>query len=263
VDQEQTPKERALELVRLLVPSWGPTTTQFLWAVRIAIVLGVLITIGYAYGITLWDWIKLLIVPAVIAGGGLWFNAQQREREQRIANQRAQDERRRDEVRRKAGNQDELRKNLLERLDRTYSDFKRAKRLLRARAFAPPYYDKSDPEATVNLEQYDELLGLLNDAQLEMEQIGRDVRAVPMLFDNWEEIAAAIRDMETSLNRIVREYETERGKYDGKNPPKISDLPRLADVVGTSAEAKSLVQISNRYREAARYMQQRIAEPYD
>jgi hypothetical protein len=34
------------------------------------------IAIGYRYGITLWDWIKLLIVPAVIAGGGLWFNAQ-------------------------------------------------------------------------------------------------------------------------------------------------------------------------------------------
>jgi hypothetical protein len=41
---------------------------------------------------TLWDWLKLLVVPAVIAAGGLWFNAQQREREQRIANERAQDE---------------------------------------------------------------------------------------------------------------------------------------------------------------------------
>jgi hypothetical protein len=51
-----------------------------------------LIAIGYPYGITLWDWAKLLIVPAVIAGGGLWFNAQQREREQQLANERAQDE---------------------------------------------------------------------------------------------------------------------------------------------------------------------------
>ena len=50
------------------------------------------VLIGYRYGITLWDWIKLLIVPAVIAGGGLWFNAQQRDREQQIANARTQDE---------------------------------------------------------------------------------------------------------------------------------------------------------------------------
>jgi hypothetical protein len=40
----------------------------------------------------LWNWLQLLIVPAVIAAGGLWFNAQQQEREQRIANERAQDQ---------------------------------------------------------------------------------------------------------------------------------------------------------------------------
>jgi len=40
----------------------------------------------------LWDWLKLLIVPAVLAGGAIWFNAQQREREQETANNRAQDE---------------------------------------------------------------------------------------------------------------------------------------------------------------------------
>jgi Pentapeptide repeats (8 copies) len=52
----------------------------------------VAVLIGYRYGITLWDWIQLLIVPAAIAGGRIWFNEQQREREQRIANERAQDE---------------------------------------------------------------------------------------------------------------------------------------------------------------------------
>jgi hypothetical protein len=180
-----------------------------------------------------------------------------------LSNERAQSEKRREEQRRIEGNRDELRKNLMERLNRSYSDFKRAKRLLRARAFAPPYYDESDLKATVNLEQYDELLGLLNEAQLEMEQIRRDVRAVPKLFDNWEAIATAIEAMEESLNQVIREYETKRGEYDENNPPKISDLPALADVVGTSANAKNLVQISNRYRDAARRMQQRIAQSYD
>ncbi len=71
VDQEHTPQERARELVRLLVPDWRPTAQQVLWAVRIAIVLSLLVAIGYPYDITLWDWLKLLIVPAVIAAGGL------------------------------------------------------------------------------------------------------------------------------------------------------------------------------------------------
>src|SRR5215208_7484025 len=71
---------------------WQTIGKWVLWAVGVAAVLTVAVFIGYRYGITLWDWIKLLIVPAVIAGGGLWFNVQQREREQRIANDRAQDE---------------------------------------------------------------------------------------------------------------------------------------------------------------------------
>jgi hypothetical protein len=71
---------------------WRPTKRQVLWTVGIATGLTVAVLIGYRYGITLWDWITLLIVPAVIAGGGLWYNSQQREREQQIANDRAQDE---------------------------------------------------------------------------------------------------------------------------------------------------------------------------
>ena len=71
---------------------WRSTGRQLLWAGATVVLLAVAIRIGHSYDITLWDWIKLLIVPAVIAGGGIWFNVQQREREQQIANKRAQDE---------------------------------------------------------------------------------------------------------------------------------------------------------------------------
>jgi FtsP/CotA-like multicopper oxidase with cupredoxin domain len=37
---------------------------------------------------SVWAWIELLIVPAVLAGGGIWFNTQQRAREQQTANDR-------------------------------------------------------------------------------------------------------------------------------------------------------------------------------
>jgi hypothetical protein len=103
VEPEKTTRERAEELINLLVPAWRPAPQQALWAMRLVIVLSFLVAIGFYYGITLWDWVKLLIVPAVIAGGGLWFNRQQRERElesareQRereveIADRRVQDE---------------------------------------------------------------------------------------------------------------------------------------------------------------------------
>jgi len=51
-----------------------------------------MVAIGYFYNITLWDWIKLLIIPGAIAAAGVWFNQQQREREQDIAQQHTQDE---------------------------------------------------------------------------------------------------------------------------------------------------------------------------
>ena len=59
MEPEKTPCERAENLIRLLVPDWRPTRQQGLWAIRIGIVLGFLVAIGYSYGITLWDWIKL------------------------------------------------------------------------------------------------------------------------------------------------------------------------------------------------------------
>jgi len=70
------------------------TERQALWIVGVVVaVAAVLFVINLAFvHRPLWDWLQLLIVPAVLAGGGLWFNAQQRERAQQIANARAQDE---------------------------------------------------------------------------------------------------------------------------------------------------------------------------
>jgi uncharacterized protein YjbI with pentapeptide repeats len=70
-----------MDLIRLLVGDWRPNTWHKLCGVRIAIVLGVLFTLGLPYGITLWDWIQLLVVPAVLASIGLWFNRAQQERQ--------------------------------------------------------------------------------------------------------------------------------------------------------------------------------------
>jgi uncharacterized protein YjbI with pentapeptide repeats len=94
MQQEEKPRERSF--ISELVPDWRPTREQVRWAVRITIVLvvilGILTLIGLPFRITLWEWMKLLIVPAVIAVGGLWFNRQQRGRELEIAERRAQDE---------------------------------------------------------------------------------------------------------------------------------------------------------------------------
>jgi hypothetical protein len=94
--EQKKPGEGGRDFIRELVPDWTPTQTQILWAVRIILGLVMLLIIlelvGDYYKKTLWNWADLLIVPAVLAIGGYWFNAQQRERELAVANQRAQDE---------------------------------------------------------------------------------------------------------------------------------------------------------------------------
>jgi uncharacterized protein YjbI with pentapeptide repeats len=91
VEPEKTPRDRAEDLISLLL-GWRPTPQHGVWVLRLAVVLVVLVAIGHAYNVTLLDWLKLLIVPAVIAGVGIWFNYQQRERELGIAReQREQD----------------------------------------------------------------------------------------------------------------------------------------------------------------------------
>src|SRR5215207_3252732 len=67
---------------------------QILWTVGVVVTVAAVVFVLNRFFVhhPLWDWLKLLIVPAVLAGGGLWFNAQQREREQRTANARAHDE---------------------------------------------------------------------------------------------------------------------------------------------------------------------------
>ena len=74
-------------------PRWQPTTRQK--QVGFAVLFVVLLVVA-AYGAewtgfpgqTLWDWLQLLIVPAVIAAGGVWFNRRQQEREREAQNRR-------------------------------------------------------------------------------------------------------------------------------------------------------------------------------
>src|SRR5215204_3504617 len=73
---------------------WRRIGMQALWFVGIVVAISAVVFVINRFFVhrPLWDWLELLIVPAVLAGGGLWFNAQQREREQQMANERAQDE---------------------------------------------------------------------------------------------------------------------------------------------------------------------------
>jgi uncharacterized protein YjbI with pentapeptide repeats len=66
----------------------------------VLLVLLALIILGYRFnwpwvglrGVTLYSWLQLLIIPAVLAIGGFWFNQIQKDREQKATDQRTQRE---------------------------------------------------------------------------------------------------------------------------------------------------------------------------
>ena len=96
-EPDKTPRKRASKFIKdLVAPAWQPSRDQVLLATRIVLVLVVLLAIltliGLPFGITLWAWVKLLIVPAVLAIGGYLFNSAQSRATQAAADQRAQDE---------------------------------------------------------------------------------------------------------------------------------------------------------------------------
>jgi hypothetical protein len=92
--EPQTTWERAFLLLRAtLLPGWQPTASQRLvWAIRGAIILGVVVLIASKVDKPLWDWLDLLIVPVVLAIGGYLFNSSQTRATQAAAERRAQDE---------------------------------------------------------------------------------------------------------------------------------------------------------------------------
>jgi len=82
--------------------SWWQQIKQHRLAIGVVVITLVifvaLITIGYLFnwtgfkGKTLWDWLQLLIIPFVLAVGGLWFNQAQTARENKAADKRYKDE---------------------------------------------------------------------------------------------------------------------------------------------------------------------------
>jgi hypothetical protein len=98
--EQQTSAQRALELIRVLLPNWQPTTQDVLRWIRVALavglaILGVLLildVIGLLFGITLLKLLKVLAIPITVGAAVPLLNWLQKKRELDVENQRAQDE---------------------------------------------------------------------------------------------------------------------------------------------------------------------------
>jgi hypothetical protein len=256
MEPEKTPRERAEELMSLLVPDWRPTAQQVLWAIRIGIVLSLLVAIGYFYGITLWDWLKVLVFPAAVAIATFGLN---------------QAAKRRDEVRAIADAENEYRRDLLLRLVHAYNDTKKIRPILKAHIVTKR--DDGCNVEEISCTVYEEQLEKLNDPQLEVELYKPDREGKANLallpFENAQSIAERLGEVERFLNRIIHEYDG--GHYQRQKqqlfPTGTNDysrihlakLPKLKEFIGT---ATFLTRYGFTVKDIRKEMQREIKRGY-
>lgn len=167
----------------------------------------------------------------------------------------------RDEANRLIQNRDEFRKQLLVRIHVAYASVKRAKRLLRARGFSPPFYPTQNPKSRVVVPVYDEQLQLINDVQLDLEMLAKELEANTAAFSTPSEIIRAVQLMEGRLKELVTEYEQERGSFGDEPLTKhAAELPILKNFASPRHQSGLAQAFSDAYGQAVRALLADILE---
>ncbi|MEP7107402.1 MAG: ester cyclase [Ferruginibacter sp.] len=110
-------------------------------------------------------------------------------------------------------NKNQFVKNILRDLNETYSGFKSARRMLRAKAFKVSYEDViKNNSAIIDTKIYDHYLEKINDYQLRLETILSELDTNTNIFKNYSQIKTSINQMQEYLHGLVQEYENYRFK---------------------------------------------------
>jgi hypothetical protein len=100
---------------------------------------------------------------------------------------------------------DELRNALLDRLNESFVEVKKVRRL--ARATSEKVMIGAVTQLFIHKSRFHEYLQALNDAQLKLEIVSKDVESNKSLFIDAKDVIKRLDMMEEYLNRLVDEYE--------------------------------------------------------
>src|SRR5437879_467277 len=137
--------------------------------------------------------------------------------------QRQQEETERERLRRRLEYRDELLRTILGRATSSYSAVKKARRLLRGRALR----EEGNGEIILT-PAYDEQMGVVNDAQLDFENLQRDVENSRRAFSRPDEIVRKLRIVDSYLGNLIEEYEHERPGFTAERSTK--QLAQFSDL---------------------------------
>ncbi|QLL15678.1 hypothetical protein [Pseudomonas chlororaphis] len=116
--------------------------------------------------------------------------------------------------------------SVLSRAANAYSRAKKARRMTRA------HMTLTGTTRQLSLAQYDVFFDLVNEAQLELENLKRDIRTISKTITTPEKLIEKLHTMDSYLGELITEYEDSRQKFIGTllTLP-ISDFPLLDNCV--------------------------------
>jgi hypothetical protein len=131
-------------------------------------------------------------------------------------------------ARRAAAN--EFRKQVLRSLIAAYSDVKKVRRILRARSTR--CHHRADRPIGLPGAAYDAQMTEINDAQIRLEVLARELKVFKDLFQDMSGLTRCIVGMEKYLKRVVSEYERSRKEPNGCACVPLDSLPQLQGLIG-------------------------------
>ena len=209
---------------------------------------------------------KALVQFVVVAVIGTLVTGMMFEYQRQRQNWDKEDERERknrdkeDERERKNRNRrEEFLRSILTRAAQAYSNVKKARRLLRARAIVR---GEAGGKSAVR-KHYDFYLRMIIDAQLELENLAGDIQTSEGMFFNLTALLAPLSEMESYLGKLITEYE--KKAFETLHGPKLlclTDLPQLEGFTATSTEVGDFKkQFSGPYRAIQRAIRRDLLRP--
>lgn len=171
--------------------------------------------------------------------------------------ERAADERARDLELKRLEYREELLLSTLARAMKAYSQSKRVRRMLRARSVRPGESGKVIVVAT-----YDEYIDVLNDSQLDLENLARDVKTSDLAFSKSELIVTQLWKMEGYLNGLVKEYEEQRPLFpDTATTVPLEDHLRLADFLSSAKSSAFRPEVVDAFHKVQQAIREDLLRP--
>lgn len=147
--------------------------------------------------------------------------------------------------------------SILSRMMEAYGHAKTARRILRARSELI-----RGKGQVVFANQYDIFFDMINDAQLDLENLARDIETSARAFSEPEVLVKHLRTMDAYLGELIGEYEEKRHRFSGnKLSLQLSELQVLKDFLNTTKESKFMPQMVIPYHEVQKGIRANLLYP--